>query len=250
MPTEHVLTMLRATPPRRAVTTLLSMPKDRVVRLLAAMDGRLLARLLLAADPDRRAGLLRHLDDGRLGAELALLPMIEAAAVLAALPAERARQQLGRISPEYLGVLLDILPAAQRRRLVAVLDPGRAADLRRVCFERAVIESLGRTAAALRWLPDDPGCNLLAAVFQRLFGVALCYVDEGPLGCGPVVRARQVFADQRVDGVLIVTNAAPDGSVADLVGCAPQDDLKALVATWESGDNGGVLGRALVRLAG
>ena len=250
MPTEQVVATLRASPPQRAVTALLSMPKDRVARLLAAMDGRLIARLLLAAEPDRRASLLRHLDDTRLAAELALLPMIEAASVLAALPPERARPQLDRVSPEHLGMLLDAMPVPQRRRLVAVLDPQRLADLRRVGFEKAVLVSLGRTAAELRWLPDDPGSNLIAAVFQRLFGVALCYVDEGPLRSGPVARARQVFAAQQVEGLLIVTNAIPEGRAAGLVSCAPQGDPKALVATWESGDNDGVLGRALVRLAG
>ena len=250
MSTEQMVTMLRAAPPQRAVTVLLAMPKDRIARLLAGMDGRLIARLLIAAEPDRRAGLLRHLDDTRLAAELALLPMIEAASVLAALPPERARPQLDRVSPEHLGMLLDAMPAPQRRRLAGVLDPRRQAELRRVGFEKAVIESLGRTAAALRWLPDDPGSNLIAAVFQRSFGVALCYVDDGPLRTGPVVRAQQVFAAQQVAGLLIVTNAAPDEPVAELDAMTRQGDPKALVATWESGDNDGVLGRALVRLAG
>jgi hypothetical protein len=189
MPTEQVVTMLRAAPPQRAVTVLLSTP-------------------------------------------------------------ERVRPQLDRAGPEHLAMLLDVMPAPQRRRLTAVLDPRRLADLRRVGFEKAVLSALGRTAAGLRRLPDDPGSHLLAGVFQRLFGVALCYVDEGPLRSGAVVRARQVFAAQQVEGLLIVTNAIPDGPAAGLVSCDPQGDLKALVATWESGDNGGVLGRALVRLAG
>jgi hypothetical protein len=249
-PTAQVVAKLRASPPQRAVTVLLSMPKDRVARLLAAMDGRLIARLLLAADPDRRASLLRHLDDTRLAAELALLPMIEAASVLAALPPERARPQLDRVSTEHLGMLLDAMPASPRRRLAALLDPSRLAGLRRVAFEKAVLSSLGRTAAGLRWLPDDPGSNVLATVFRRLFGVALCYVDEGPLRSGPVRRAREVFAAHQVEGLLIVTNAIPDGPAAEFVARCPQGDLKALVATWESGDNDGVLGRALVRLAG
>jgi hypothetical protein len=47
-----------------------------------------------------------------------------------------------------------------------------------------------------------------------------------------------------------VTNAVPDGPVAELVARRPQGDLKALVAAGESGHNDGVLGRALVRLAG
>jgi len=246
MPTEHVVTMLGASPPQRAVVALLSMPKDRIARLLGAMDGRLIARLLIAADPGRRAGLLRHLDDTRLAAELALLPMIEAASVLAVLPSERARTQLDLVSVEYLGSLLDAMPAPQRRRLAAVLDPRRLADLRRVGFEKAVIESLGRTAAGLRWVPDDPGSNLLAAVFQMLFGVSLCYVDDGPLPAGSVAQARQVFAGRQVDGILIISNGVPCASAA----AACHGDTPALVATWESGDNDGVLGRALVRLAG
>jgi len=44
----------------------------------------------------------------------------------------------------------------------------------------------------------------------------------------------------------IVTDALPDGPAAG----TGQGDPKALVATEESGDNDGVLGRALVRLAG
>jgi hypothetical protein len=250
MPTEQVVTVLRATPPQRAVTVLLSMPRDRVARLLGAMDGRLIARLLIAADPDRRASLLRHLDDTRLAAELALLPLIEAASVLAALPPERARPQLERVSAEQLGMLLDAMPAPQRRRLAAVLDPPRLVELRRVGFEKAVIESLGRTAAGLQWVPGDQGSHLLAAVFQRHFGVALCHVDEGPLGPGPVARAGQAFAAQPVDGLLIVSNAVPDGPAAELVAASRHGSTPALVATWESGDNDGVLGRALVRLAG
>jgi len=250
MPTENVVAMLAASPPQRAVVALLSMPKERIARLLGAMDGRLIARLLMAADPGRRASLLRHLDDTRLAAELALLPMIEAASVLAALPPERARTQVDLVSIEYLGTLLDAMPAPERRRLAAVLDPRRLADLRRVGFEKAVIESLGRTAAGLQWVPDDPGSNLIAFVFQRLFGVSLCYVDDGPLPPGPVAQARQVFAGRRVEGILIISNGVPGPPAAELVATACHGDTPALVATWESGDNDGVLGRALVRLAG
>ncbi|RSM71539.1 hypothetical protein DMB66_07480 [Actinoplanes sp. ATCC 53533] len=250
MPTEHVVAMLGASPPQRAVMALLSMPKERIARLLGVMDGRLIARLLIAADPGRRASLLRHLDDTRLAAELALLPMIEAASVLAVLPPERARSQLDLVGVEYLGTLLDAMPAAQRRRLAAVLDPRRLPDLRRVGFEKAVIESLGRTAAGLRWVPDEPGSNLIAAVFQRMFGISLCYVDDGPLHPGPVDRARRVFAGRRVDGILIISNGAPSAPAAELVAAVCHGDTPALVATWESGDNDGVLGRALVRLAG
>jgi hypothetical protein len=140
------------------------------------------------------------------------------------------------------------MPAAQRRRLTAALAPPRLVELRRVGFEKAVIESLGRTAAGLQWVPGDQGSNLLVAVFQRHFGVALCHVDEGPLGPGLVARAARAFAAQSVDGLLIVSNAVPDGPAAELV--ARHGSTPALVATWESGDNDGVLGRALVRLAG
>ncbi|AGZ38883.1 magnesium transporter MgtE N-terminal domain-containing protein [Actinoplanes friuliensis] len=250
MPTEHLVTMLKASPPQRAVSVLLSMPKDRVDRLLAAMDGRLIARMLIAADPDRRAALLHHLDDTRLASELALLPMVEAAAVMAALPPDRARPQLERVSSEHLGMLLDAMPAPQRRRLVDVLDPVRLSDLRRVAYEKAVIESLRRTAATLQWVPDDHGSNLLAGVFHRLFGVALCYVDDGPLQSAAVVHAQQVFVAQQVHGLLIVTNAAPSVQSVEVVMDPRYGGTPALVVSWESDDNDGVLGRALVRLAG
>jgi len=250
MPTQHVVTMLNASPPERAVAALLSMPRDRVDKLLGAMDGRLIARMLIAADPGRRAALLSHLDDARLGAELALLPMVEAAAVMAALPPERARPQLERVSSEHLGMLLDAMPSPQRRRLVDTLDPLRLVDLRRVGYEKAVIESLRRTAAGLQWVPDDHGSNLLAGVFHRLFGVSLCYVDDGPLQSAAVAAAQQVFAAQQVHGLLVVTNVVPSVQAVDLVTDPRYGGMPALVVTWDTDDNDGVLGRALVRLAG
>ncbi|MET0491547.1 MAG: hypothetical protein ABW000_00305 [Actinoplanes sp.] len=250
MPTQHVVTMLNASPPERAVAALLSMPRDRVDKLLGAMDGRLIARMLIAAEPGKRAVLLSHLDDARLGAELALLPMVEAAAVMAALPPERARPQLERVSSEHLGMLLEAMPSPQRRQLVATLDPLRLADLRRVGYEKAVIESLRRTAAGLQWVPDDHGSNLLAGVFHRLFGVSLCYVDDGPLQSAAVVAAQQVFAAQQVHGLLVVTNVVPSVQAVELVTDPRYGGMPALVVTWDTDDNDGVLGRALVRLAG
>jgi hypothetical protein len=245
MPTDHVVTMLRASPPQRAAGALLAMPKDRIDRLLAAMDGRLIARLIVATDVDRRVALLNHLDDTRLATELALLPVVEAAAVLAVLPLDRVQPQLDRGSPEHLAVLLEAVPAAQRRRLTAVLDPLRAIALRRVAYEKDVIEALRSTAASLQWVADDHGSNLLAGAFHRLFGVALRFVDTGPLPRMAVVDAYRVFAERRVHGLLIVTNAYPDDDRMTL-----GQDPVGLVVTWASGDNDGVLGRALVRLAG
>ena len=250
MPTQHVVAMLKASPPERAVKALLSMPRERIDRLLAAMDGRLIARMLIAADPGKRAALLGHLDDARLAAELALLPMVEAAAVLAALPPDRARPQLEQVSSEHLSMLLDAMPGPQRRRLVQVLDPQRLHELRRVGYEKAVIEALRRTAAGLQWVPDDRGSNLLAGVFHRLFGLSLCYVDEGPLQSSAVCAAQEAFAAQQVHGLLIVTNAPPSVQAVELVTDPGYGGIPALVVTWESDDNDGVLGRALVRLAG
>ncbi|GAA2490837.1 hypothetical protein Ahu01nite_029770 [Winogradskya humida] len=244
MPTDHVVTMLRASPPQRAAGALLAMPKDRIDRLLAVMDGRMIARMLIATDPARRLALLGHLDDTRLAAELALLPVVEAAAVLAVLPIERARPQLERGAPEHAAMLLDAMPAAQRTRLVAVLDPLRDAELRRVAYEKAVIDALRGTAATLQWVPDDHGSNLLAGVFHRLFGVALRHVADGPLPAVAVADAHRVFAQRQVHGVLIVTNAFTTEVPV------PSREPPALVVVWESGDNDGVLGRALVRLAG
>ncbi|PRY29627.1 magnesium transporter MgtE N-terminal domain-containing protein [Pseudosporangium ferrugineum] len=250
MPTEHVVTMLTASPPQRAVGVLLAMPRDRIDALLAAMDGRLIAKMLIAAEPERRAALLHHLDDARLAAELALLPLVEAAAVLAALPAERARPQLERVTSENLAMLLDAMPGPQRRRLVDVLEPMRLADLRRVAYEKSVIESLRRTAAGLHWVPDDHGSNLLAGVLHRLFGVSLCYVDSGPLRSTAVVAAQRVFAGQQVHGLLIVTNAVPSVRAVELVTDPRYGGAPALVVSWDADDNDGVLARALVRLAG
>jgi len=242
MPTDHVVTMLRASPPQRAAGVLVAMPKDRITRLLAAMDGRLIARMIVATDPARRLALLGHLDDTRLAAELALLPTVEAAAVLAVLPDDRARPQLARGGPEQLAILLEAVPKAQRARLTALLDPLRETELRRVRYEKSVIDALRGTAASLQWVPDDHGSNLLAGAFHRLCGVALRYVDSGPLPALAVADAYRVFAGLQVHGVLIVTNAEP----VEL----PAGDPPALVVSWGSGDNDGVLGRALVRLAG
>ncbi|MFI7602580.1 magnesium transporter MgtE N-terminal domain-containing protein [Actinoplanes sp. NPDC049681] len=250
MPTGHVVTMLNASPPQRAVGVLLAMPRDRIDALLAAMDGRLIARMLIAAEPERRAALLGHLDDARLAAELALLPLTEAAAVLAALPATRARPQLDRVTSENLAMLLDAMPGPQRRRLVDVLDPLRLADLRRVAYEKKVIESLRRTAAGLHWVPDDPGSNLLAGVMHRLFGISLCYVDRGSLQSAAVAAAQRVFADQQVHGLLLVTNAAPSVQATEMLTGSDHGGTPTLVVTWDPDDNDGVLGRALVRLAG
>ncbi|WP_143162668.1 magnesium transporter MgtE N-terminal domain-containing protein [Couchioplanes caeruleus] len=249
MPTEHVVTMLNATPPQRAVGVLLSMPRDRIDALLGAMDGRLIAKLLIAAEPERRATLLGHLDDARLAAELALLPLVEAAAVLAALPAERARPQLDRVSSEDLAMLLDAMPGPQRRRLVEVLEPMRLAGLRRVAYDKRVVESLRRTAAGLQWVPDDRDSNLLAGVLHRLFGVALRYLDSGRLPPAAVTSAQRAFAAQQVHGLLIVTNALPSVEAEERA-ADPDAGIPTLVITWDPDDNDGVLGRALVRLAG
>jgi hypothetical protein len=214
------------------------------------MGGRLIARMLIAAEPAKRAALLSHLDDARLAAELALLPLVESAGVLAALPTERANAQLDRVSSEHLGMLLEAMPSPQRRRLVDVLDPLRLADLRRVGYEKAVIESLRRTAASLQWVPDDHGANLFAGVFHRLFGVSLCYVDDGALPSRSVAAAQRVFAAEQVHGLLLISNAPPSTEAYALVTDPRYAGTPAMMVTWDADDNDGVLGRALVRLAG
>jgi hypothetical protein len=250
MPTEHLVRMLNASPPPRAVQVLMSMPKDRIEKLLSAMDGRLIAKMLVAADPDRRAALLTFLDDARLAAELALLPLAEAAAVISALPPERVMPQLERVSSEHLAMLLDAMPGPAQRRLVEQLDALRLTDLRRVTYEKAVIESLRRTAANLSWVPDDYGSNLFAGVFHRLFGISLCYVDEGALQSSSVVAAQHVFARENVHGLLVISNAPPSQAAIELVSDPRYSGTPALVVRWDPDENDGVLGRALVRLAG
>jgi hypothetical protein len=238
--TEHAVPRFRTAPAERGVNVLLLLPKGRIDRLLADMDGRLIARLLLAADPDRRAALLGHLGAERLSAELTLLPMVEAAAVLAALPPEWARGQLDRLSAEQLGPLLTTLTSAEQTALTALLEPQRLAELRRTAYEGAVMESLRRTNAGLQWVADG---HLLVTVFQRLFGVAMCHVELGPLPAATAERARQVFTGHPVDGLLLITNAA--SATAPLHSGVP-----AQAVVWSTGDNDGVLGRALVALAG
>jgi hypothetical protein len=250
MPTDHIVSMLAASPPQRAVTVLLAMPKDRIGKLLGVMDGRLIARMLIAADPGRRAALLTHLSDARLAAELALLPLVETARVLASLPGDRAAAQLERVAPEILTLLLDALPAAHQTRLAALLDPVRLVDLRRADYERTVIESLRRTAARLDWVPDVRGANLRAGVFQRLFGISLCYVDQGELPSRAVAAAQRVFVAEQVHGVLVISNAEPSLAASELLLDARYAQAPALVVTWGRDDNDGLLGRALVKLAG
>ena len=250
MPTEHVVTMLGAAPPQRAVQVLLAMPRDRITRLIAAMDGRLIAKLLIAADPARRAALLGHLDDTRLAAELALLPMAEAAEVMAALPPDRAEAQLDRVASEHLAVMLDQMPGPARRRLVDVLDPVRLADLRRVTYERSVIDALRRTSANLSWVPEDQGSNLYAGLFHRVFGISLCYLDAGLLHTAAVAAAQQVFRQSGVHGLLVVSNAPPSHESLQLISDPHWSMGPGAVVTWSADDNDGVLGRALVRLAG
>ncbi|WP_306207394.1 magnesium transporter MgtE N-terminal domain-containing protein [Actinoplanes sp. RD1] len=244
MPTDHVVTMLRAAPPHRAVNALLAMPRDRIERLLGAMDGRLIARLLTAADPARRAALAGHLGDARLGGELALLPPAEAAAVLAVLPDQRAVPLLGRLGADQLGEVLEAMPAAARERLEAALDPQRGPELRRVAYEKRVIETLRRTGAGLQWVPGEAGSHLLTRALHRLFGVSICHVEVPVLPVMALDAARQAFAGHGVRGLLVVTNAGAGGHTV-AAGGAP-----ALVVTWNPGDNDGVLGRSLVRLAG
>jgi Mg/Co/Ni transporter MgtE len=250
MPTEHVVTMLGATPPHRAVQVLLAMPADRIVRLIAAMDGRLIARLLIAADPARRATLLGFLDDTRLAAELALLPLVEAAEVMTALPPDRAGAQLDRVSSEHLSMMLDEMPGPARRRLVDVLDPMRLADLRRVTYERAVIDSLRRTSANLSWVPEDNGSNLYAALFHRVFGISLCYLDSGALPGATVAAAQHAFGQGVVHGLLVVSNAWPSPDSLHQIADQRWSMTPGALVTWNADDNDGVLGRALVRLAG
>jgi hypothetical protein len=242
--------MLQESSPQRAVGVLLALPRDRIDRLLAEMDGRLLARMLIAADPGRRASLLSHLDDRRLAAELALLPMAEAAGVVAALPPERATAQLDRVPAEHLAMLLGAMPDPHRRRLVGAMDPLLVADLRRVGFERSVIESLRRTSVNLSWVPDDYGSNLFAGILHRLLGISLCYVDDGEMSSAGVVSAQRAFAYRQVHGVLVVTNAAPTLEAVTLVHDPRYAGLPALVVTWDPDDDDGMLARALVRLAG
>jgi hypothetical protein len=71
----------------------------------------------------------------------------------------------------------------------------------------------------------------------------MCYVDGGPLPAATTAVVRQVFAGHQVDGLLIVTNAVP---VAE----PDPDGVPARSVTWEPGDNDGILGRALVKVAG
>jgi hypothetical protein len=250
MPTDHVVTMLKASPPKRAVGVLLAMPKDRIDRLLAAMDSRLISRLLIAAGADRVASLVNHLGEARLAAVLADFPLAEAAGLLAALPPQVAGAQLERVNPENLALLLEAMPAAQRSRLTQGLDSSRRQALRRVGYERAVIGSLRRTAATLRWVPGDRETNLLAGVFHRLFGVSLCYVDSGALQSEAIAAAQEVFAAEQVHGLLLVSNAAPSVEASDQILDARYARTPALVVTWDHNDNDGKLGRALVRLAG
>jgi hypothetical protein len=123
-------------------------------------------------------------------------------------------------------------------------------DLRRVGFEKSVIESLRRTSVNLSWVPDDYGSNLFAGIMHRLLGVSLCYVDDGEMSPAAVVSARRAFAYEQVHGVLVVTNAAPSLEAVILVHDVRYAGLPALVATWDPEEDDDVLTRALVRLAG
>jgi hypothetical protein len=250
MPTDHVVTMLKASSPKRAVGVLLAMPKDRIDRLLAAMDSALICRLLIAAGTDRVAPLVHHLGEARLAAVLAECPLAEAAGLLVALPPQEASAQLKRVTPENLAILLEAMTAAQRDRLTEGLDSSHRQALRRIGYERAVIVSLRRTAATLRWVPGDGETNLFAGVFHRLFGVSLCYVDNGALQSEAVAAAQELFAAEQVHGLLLVSNAAPSVEASDQILDARYARTPALVVTWDRDDNDGKLGRALVRLAG
>jgi hypothetical protein len=250
LPTHHVVALLQATTPQRAAGVLVNLPTHRIDRLLATMDAHLLARILVAADLDRRAALLGRLDDARLAAELALLPMAEAAGVLAALPPERASAQLDRVAADHLPMLLESMPDVPRGQLIEAMDPMRLAELRRVNYERGVIASLRRTSANLSWVPEDYGSNLFVGAMHRLFGVSLCYVDEGTLHTAAVMAAHDVFLPRQVHGVLIVTNAPASAEAIELIRGRRFSALRAAGVSWDAEDNDGVLARALVRLAG
>lgn len=250
MPTEHVVSMLNASPPARAAQALLSMPKDRVNRLLAVMDGQLIARMIVGADPARRATLLGYVDDERLATELAKLPMTESAAVYGVLPPDRLKTHLARVPSEELATMLLEMNPDHRRGVVESLDAERLVDLRRVAFEKKVIESLQRTAANLSWVPEDPGSNLFAGAFNRIFGISLCYVDDDDLQAEAVAVAQRTFAHALVHGLLVITNAAPTQEAITLVTRPNPIGPPSLVVTWDPDENDGILARALVRLAG
>jgi hypothetical protein len=65
-----------------------------------------------------------------------------------------------------------------------------------------------------------------------------------------VATAQQVFAAEQVQGLLVVSNAPPSIEAYDLVTDPRYAGTPAMVVTWDLDDNDGVLGRALVRLAG
>lgn len=250
MPIEHLVTMLRATPPDRALAVLMSMPRDRQARLMARVDGRLIAAMILVADPPRQAVLLSYLDDERLADELTKLPLDRAAELVAVLPEERAVAQLGMLHPESAAALLNTMPSAQRLKLGTIIDPRQAVELRRVAYERAVNESLMRTAAETAHLPEASDSTILIRVFKQVFGVAVCYVESGPLDYPAAAAAVHAFSGQAVHGLLLITGAVPTDDVLTLMAELYRNGRPALVVTWRHHDNDGVLGRALVRLAG
>jgi hypothetical protein len=250
MPIEHVVTMLKATPPDRAVAVLMSMPKDRQAKLMARLDGAIIARMIVVAEPSRQAVLLSYLDDERLSAELTKLPLDRAAHLVASLPHERAAAQLGMLHPEAAAALLNAMPSVQRLRLASNIDPRQAVELRRVAYEKAVTESLMRTAAETAQLPEPSDSTILIRVFRQVFGVAVCYVESGPLVHAAALAAVQAFDAQAVNGLLLVTDAVPTEDAITLMAEMYHNGRPSLVVTWRPDDNDGVLGRALVRLAG
>jgi hypothetical protein len=226
------------------------MPQDRQAKLMAHIEGPLIAAMLIATDPARRATLLSYLDDTRLAAEVTALPLDRAALLIGLLPHDRAVAQLGMLAPEAASVLLNAMPTAQRLRLSEILDPRQVVELRRVAYSRAVTESLLRTAAETARVPGAPESTILIRVFRQVFGVAICYVESGPLGYPEALAAVRAFDEQAVHGLLLITDATPTAEVAGLLEELRRNGRPSLVVTWRYHDNDGVLGRALVRLAG
>jgi hypothetical protein len=212
MPVDHIVTIVRTSPPGRAAAILASLPGDRLTALVEALTPAAMADVLLAGDPVRRDRLLTTMPAARTADVLSELSADEAADVLASVPPEVAARVLLAEPAAVATHILATAPGDVRERLCQALEAAES-PVPGLVYQRRVAASLRRLVpAAVRQLPDDTG--FAVDVFGRIVQVA-ARVLAGRILAEADLYAAASHADwTRVHGYVLVTATDPRDTLA------------------------------------
>jgi Mg/Co/Ni transporter MgtE len=220
---------------------------DALLGVLATARAADLANMLQDLDAKRRHEVAAALDDERLADVLGELPEEVQVKILSQLTDERAADVLEEMDTDDAADLLGELPAAERERLMQLMEPGEAAPVRRLLHYSDNTAGGLMTSEPIILTPDATIAEALARVRNPDVSAALAtqvYVCRAPsqtptgryLGVAHVQRLLREPPSALVSGVVDddLAPVRPETHLSELTRYLATYDLVAAAVVDES----------------